>query len=191
MQPLEVIHGDISWKRRTTSIGGSQNAIGIVDDFTARSDIMFSKTRNEPHAALTWYKCRSYSITGSNVLYVRLDHAGENKADVAVKTFRNFRIKLEYSPPYPHQSNGVPERYMQELIACARVSMFCSNLDDNLWTEAINHRKWLRNRVPSERLTGKILKLAWDPKIRINFSTLPIFGQQGFSFVYRSETFSN
>lgn len=80
---------------------------------------------------------------------------------------------------------------MQELGMRAGVLLFSAKLGDQLWSEAMHHGNCLRNRLPAEHISGNIPILAWNPKIRIQFKHLPKFGQQGFAFVYTSDTVSN
>lgn len=77
---------------------------------------------------------------------------------------------------------------IQEHWTRARVLLYACKLPFSLWSEAINHGNWLRNRCPSERIRGKIPLLQWDPESRIDFSLIPAFGQPGYAFIYRSST---
>lgn len=47
---------------------------------------------------------------------------------------------------------GTIERLVQENWTRARVLIFATNLPRNLWSEALYHGNWLRNRLPASRL---------------------------------------
>ena len=104
-----------------------------MDDFTAKSDVYFAARKDSLYPALVHYKHRSEAVTGHRLLNIRLDNAGENTAST-VKDFCNEHgITLEYSPPYAPQSNGIAERYMQELGMRARVLLFGPKLNNEVW----------------------------------------------------------
>lgn len=159
-----------------------------MDDYTAKSDVYFLQHRSELITFLTRYIARAQNVTNCRLLNIRLDRAGENKPEVLQEYCNQNGIRLEYSPAYAPQSNGIAKRFMQELGLRCRVLLHAANFDDMLWAEAMNHGNWLRNRLPSERILGNIPMLLWDAKTRINFGTLPIFGQEGFAFLYTPST---
>lgn len=72
-----------------------------------------------------------------------------------------------------------------------RVLLFSEKLVNSLSGEAMHHANWLRNRFPSERISGNIPIFAWNPNIRVTFGQLPTFGQNGLAFIYQSSTAGN
>ena len=54
-------------------------------------------------------------------------------------------MRLEYSPAYAPQINGLAERFMQELGMRSSVLLIDSKLPKSLWAEAMSHGSWLRN----------------------------------------------
>lgn len=86
---------------------------------------------------------------------------------------------------------GVVERFNQELYLRKRVLLVDTGFADALWAEAMHHGNWLRNRPPSRRLNGQLSKLIWKPHTVIPFQNLPIFGEYGFAFNYKSKTSAN
>jgi len=149
------------------------------------------KLKSELYTALVAYKNRAeveLQEKGYRLSNIRMDRAGENLSN-NVKIFcTQHGIGLEPSPAYAPQSNGAAERLIQEHWTRARVMLFGQNLPQTLWPEAILHANWLRNRLPSSRLKGGIPLLAWDSKLRVNYSDLLEFGSPGFSFIYYKTT---
>ena len=118
----------------------------------------------------------------------RLDRGGENKGADVTNFCKAAGAKLDFSPPHASESNGAADRLIQEQWKGARVLLFTSKLPQNLWAEAISHFNWLRNRCPSDRIDGRIQILEWNPRTRIDFHKVPVFGQSGYAFVYSSKT---
>ena len=188
--PLELVHLDISGPV-LPSLSRSTYALSIMDSMTAKSDVFFLKKKNELATCLTKCKASSELRTGHRMRKIRLDGAGENMGGHVESFCTQHGIHLDPSPPYVHQSNGIAERLIQELWARTRVLLFASQLPASLWAEAMNHSNWSRNCLPSSRIQDQIPILLWDPSTNIQFSQVPVFGQPGFAFKYRSETVPN
>lgn len=191
IRPLELVHVDITGKMTTTSLGSSCYGIGFMDDFTAKSDVYFLKSKSGLFASLKYYKERAEAETGCRLINIRLDGAGENMANMVHEFALSNGIRLEPSPAHAPESNGVAERFMKELGVRARVLLFGAKLGDEMWAEAMHHGNWLRNRLPSDRIQGNIPILSWNNRTRIDFENLPTFGQHGFAFLYQPHTRRN
>jgi len=192
-KPLELIHLDISGPVKR-SLNGNTYALSILDSMTAKSDVSFMSAKSQLFNAVVNYKNRvekEFTHVGFKILGFRLDQAGENTTSQLLNLCKDQGIRLQYTPPYASESNGSAERLVQEHWTRTRVLLFASNMPHELWEEAMSHGNWLRNRLPSRRIEGRIPILSWSPRTKIDFSTLPEFGQPGFSFVYRSKTTAN
>lgn len=189
---LELVHMDVLGPMRMKSLGGRSYVLGIVDDFTAYSDIFVLSKRSQVYDALCEYIGRTERTTGLSLQSIRLDGAGEHKGEIVTVLQRMHGINLEWSPPYAPQSNGRAERLMQELSLRARVMLTNTDLPDQLWAEAMHHGNWLRNRLPSKAIENDVPIGRMRPNANVvDFSTIPIFGQLGFAFVYRPSTTAN
>jgi len=169
-------------------LGSCKYALVILDDFTAKSDVFFLEQKSQLTTVLLRYVARAERVTGYKLLNIRLDRAGENSSQQLKLYCSENGILLEYSPAYAPQSNGMAERLVQELSLRGRVLLHSANMEDRLWAEAMRHGNWLRNRLPAERIDGNIPIIKWNPSTRVNFGSLPIFGQQGYAFIYTSIT---
>lgn len=170
------------------SLGISSYSVGFVDDRTAKTDIYFIRKKSYLFPALKYYMERSDKTAGFKIINVCLDGAGENMVESVKSLALMNGIQLETSPPNAPQSNRVAERFMKELGVRARVLLHDARFDNSLWAEPMNHSNWLRNRLPSDRIIGNIPVLLWNSRTRVNFKSLPIFGQRGFAFLYQSAT---
>lgn len=67
-----------------------------------------------------------------------------------------------------------------------------SGLPDILWSEAIHHRNWLQNLLPSKLINNYISVSKRRPNVNVvNFFLLPTFGLPCFVFLYRSSSAAN
>lgn len=135
-RPIELIHLDISVKFEP-SYDRFRYKVAILDDFTAKFDVMLLKIK---------------SGFGLKLANIRMDRAGESLVQV-VKIFCSCNgIRLETSSPYAPQSNGTEERLIQEHRTRARVVMFDSNLPNELCPQVIEHDFATANYLPSHKL---------------------------------------
>lgn len=78
---------------------------------------------------------------------------------------------------------------MQELGT--RTLLTDSGLPNNLWSDAMEHGNWLRNRLPSARINQDIPILMWEPRTNVKLDGLPYFRQPVYAFIYLPETTPN
>lgn len=121
---------------------------------------------------------------------IPLDCAGENTSTEVNEVCLRNGIAMEMSPPFVPQSNGVAERFMQELGMRARVLLLSAKLPNSLWAEVMSHTNSLRNPLPADSVNGQIPILLWDSRPRINW-TIPSFRQARYAFLYQSATRAN
>ena len=60
------------------SIGGSRYALGLIDDYTAKSNVYFLTEKSEVTQRIIEYKTGSENTSGFRLINARLDRAGEN-----------------------------------------------------------------------------------------------------------------
>ncbi|TPX33544.1 hypothetical protein SeLEV6574_g08372, partial [Synchytrium endobioticum] len=75
----------------------------------------------------------------------------ENQAERTVKILRTDR-----SAPYTPMQNGVAEKLNRVIMDMTKALLKHSGLPEGLWVEAVITASYLRNRVPSASLDGKI-----------------------------------
>ena len=64
-RPLEIVHLDIS-RKVEVSLHGYRYTVAFLDDFTAKSDVLFAKNRSELFDCLKIYKSRSEKLTSTS-----------------------------------------------------------------------------------------------------------------------------
>lgn len=186
-KPLELTHTDISGKISVQSLGGCHYFVVFLDDATSMSAVYFLTKRSEFFDALKAYKALVENQRKERMFALRLDRAGENISGDVKGFLQSQGMKLEPSPAHASQSNGSSERLIQSLWTMARTMMTDSRMDLDIWSEAISHSNWLRNRTPSKRIDLCIPYTAWFDR-KPDLSALIPFGEKGYAFQYRSST---
>lgn len=172
--PIEPVHLDISEKVEP-SHAAFFYTVASLDDFTAKSDVMFLKNKFELFNALVSYKMsfefelREFRFKLTNI---RMDRARENMAQVVKSFCSSNGIGLGTSPPYAPQNNGAAERLIQGHWTRTIVPLFDSSFPRELWSQTIEHSNWFRNRVPSSKAKTGTLIMKWNNTTRIQYSTL-------------------
>ena len=90
----------------------------------------------------------------TTILCMITDNGGEYIEAEVNKFFKSKGMRHLYTPPYSHQSNGVPERYNRTIQTMVR-SMLIDYPDQRLWGEACLLAVYLRNRLPHSQLPQK------------------------------------
>lgn len=111
--PLELVHVEILGPMKSSSLHVKRYDLGIMDDYTATSDISFLTKRSETFQHLRAYQVREEIVTGFMLNSIRIGRTGENLADVLTDLWNTEGMKVEYSLPYAPQRNGTSERLMR------------------------------------------------------------------------------
>jgi len=108
-RPFEIIYSDLSGKQATPTYGNSLYYIIFIDGYTRMAWIFFLKNKSDTSQVIqefVTYVERQFKTT---VLCIITDNGGEYIEAEVNKFFRSKGIRHLYTPPYSHQSNGVPE----------------------------------------------------------------------------------
>lgn len=105
---------------KVSSVGGRRYAMGITDDWTATSHVIFLTEKREIYQSILENIRRSESVIGNRLQNIRLEGDGENRSDVLKSLSKQEGIHLEYSPAYDSKRNGIYERIMQEIGLLSR-----------------------------------------------------------------------
>ena len=122
------------------------------------------------------YVEKNFSTLRVRVRTLRSDRAGEKITSELQEYLANAGIIIKTSPPYAPVSNSLAERIVQENWTRARVLIFATYLPQNLWGEAMNRAKCLRNRVPPARVKFETPLEGCDQSALIDFAQLLEFG---------------
>lgn len=98
----------------------------------------------------------SFSSYGYQAHRFRCDSAGKNISAELWLHSRRIGIDEKPSSGQLASKNGLVERLEQEKWTQARVMLFGSTIPPKTWADAPLQANWLRNRLPSSPITGKI-----------------------------------
>jgi len=99
--------------------------------------------------------------TGKQLKTLRSDNGGEYTSKEFENYFKHEGIRHEFTVPKTPEQNGVAERMNRTLEECVR-SMLCeSNLPKRFWGEALSTATYLRNRSPTNAVSGITPYEAW------------------------------
>jgi hypothetical protein len=155
---------------------GHRYAISFVDEFTRFSHVYFLKQKSEAVDALHSLVI-DYKKSGTIIKTVQTDQAGEfggfqdkssssgghqkleiNKKDFYTNAFskvcQKHEIEHKLVPAYRHEINGVAERWNRTVSQMANTMMYHARISPILWSSAIAHANFLRNRLPTRSRDG-------------------------------------
>ena len=76
---LELLHMDLLGPTRTTSLGGRNYALVIVDDFSRFTWVLFLTSKDETFKIFKKFYKRTTNLKGQSVISIRSDHGTKFK----------------------------------------------------------------------------------------------------------------
>lgn len=78
--PIELLHTDLLGPMKPSPFGGRKYALGIMDGYSAKSDVYYLTNKDVSYDCIKTYQNESKKATGQLLQYIRLDGAGENRS---------------------------------------------------------------------------------------------------------------
>jgi transposase InsO family protein len=150
------VHSDMSGMSLPSIKSNYRYFITFVDDKSRYAWIYFTDRKDAKtiHDIFEPWKADAENKSGNKVLFLQTDEGGEYES-VAEKLLERTGIMHLTSPPYPHQSNGLVERFNLTLKDAARTMMIHANLPQSFWAKAMVTATEIYNMLPYSG-TGKI-----------------------------------
>jgi hypothetical protein len=143
---LARLHTDFWGPYSVLSLYGSLYFVSFTDEATRKTWVFFTKDRASIRTIFIELKARVELETGLKILVVRCDNAPEYRA--LADFYRPYGLRFEFTTPYFHQQNGVPERLNRTLVTVARAMLQDAGLPEKFWQDAVETACYIRNRVP-------------------------------------------
>lgn len=167
---LERVYIDFWGPYKYRTIAGNRYMFTITDDYSRKSWIYLSKTRDAVYAIFKAWKAEVELETSEQLKAVRRDNAKE-----LVKLADSFPgVIFEPTIPYTPEQNGVAERLNRTLLEKARALLAAAGLPKFLWGEAVHTACYLKNLTPIQGI-GKTPEELWSNR-RPSVTHLRVFG---------------
>jgi len=158
-QSGDLTHTDIWGPAKTESIHHEKYFVTLIDDNTRRITVRFLKSKSDVQGVIKNYIAWIETQLERRPKAIRPDNAKEY---MAMKSWLDEKgIELQPSAPYSPQQNGAAERMNRTLVELATAMLIEKNLPKFLWTLAIQHAAYIRNRSPTAVLTEMTPEEAW------------------------------
>src|SRR5258705_7286295 len=183
-KPLKRIFSDLSGKAPIPSLGGSFYYISFIDNFTCFAWIYFLKEKSQVVAAIKDFINMVENQTSYVIQLFRSDRGGEYANNQLIAYFSQKGIVHEFTPPYAHEYNGVPEYFNRTLQNMVRPWLVDLNKrlvgsHKRFWAEAYAAAVYTKNRLPHSLLQDMTPFEAFHRK-KPSISHLQPFGRKCF-----------
>src|SRR5258708_586466 len=160
---LGWVFSDICGPIETTSIEGYRYFITFLDDFSHYTHIRLCKSKDDALNIFKMWKACMEKGMGQTLKILHTDSSGEYTSNAFSTYLAEHGIKCELTNTYTPQENGVSEQANQTLnnlghsmIANAKEVLQAKSLPSSLWSQAICHAAWIKNRVFTRSLNSDI-----------------------------------
>ena len=147
---LELVHTDLSGPMSPESIQGCKYTICFIDDYSGLMTVYFLKKKSD--AVLATKKFIADMAPFGKIKKIRSDNGGEYTSKEYEEVMLDNGIRHEYSSPRSPHQNGTAERSWRTMFNLARAMIIESDLPKSLWTYAVRHASFIRNRVYSRQI---------------------------------------
>jgi len=148
-KPLQLVHMDVCGPIQVDSLGGSRYFATYLDDFSRVSVVQPIDRKSDVYTTTLDVLAKLERLSGQRVRAVRTDGGGEYLSNALEDYFRKQGITHQVTVRYSPQQNGAAERLNRTLMERVRAMLEDSQLDSELWAEAVVTANYIRNRSPA------------------------------------------
>lgn len=181
-RPLELVHTDVCGPSKYVSYDDKRYFVTFIDDYTHMTAVYLMKEKSEVFECFKSYKAMSEAYHNVKLYRLRCDQGGEYSSNEMKNFCKQKGVRIEYTPAYTSQSNGVAERMNRTLVEKGRSLLTDAKLPKNLWGEALLTATYLTNRSITNAVENKTPYEMWY-KSKPNVSKLKVFGCQTFVMI--------
>jgi hypothetical protein len=145
----DKVVSDIWGPAAIQSIGGKRYYMLFQDLRSHEELIYFLRQKSEAFAYYKKYEAWVKVQRGGQIRIFGCDRGGKFMSNEFSEHLENARMVRHLTVYDSPASNGAVERANRTHMEGARAMMEAAGLPKNLWTEAVHHHVWIRNRVPT------------------------------------------
>ncbi len=176
----DLIHMDICGPIEPVSANGKRYILTATDDYSRYIHTWSLKSKGESFEVLRNF-FNVFENKHGSVKSIRTDNGGEFTSKKLIGLCSNLGIYRQLTIRYSSHQNGISERANLTLLNGIRSCLSSSQLNWNLWDEALNYMTRARNIAPTFALKEKTPSQLW-------FDSIP---SRSSSCLWRSLFFSN
>lgn len=177
--PLESLSMDLCGPIDPPTFDDKNYFLTVTDDFSGFTMTELLKSKSDTENSVKQIVTNMEVKWGSKSKKFRLDNGGEFSSENFKEWCKNKGISLCYSPPYRPEFNGVSERKNRTLMDRARAVINESQLDKNMWGEAVLFSTYTANRSPRKN-SKKTPYEMWFNRVP-NLENIRMFGSTAYA----------
>ena len=181
-----VLHIDTAGPSNVPSRVNSKYMVLCKDEYSGYRQVAFLEQKTQVAKSVKTFVSRTLLDTGNSVLKIVTDNGSEYVNNDLKQFFEEKGIIHERSVPYTPSQNGYIERDIRTVKEAARTMLNHTDVNKNLWTEAIANAVYTLNRVISRNKEQTPYEL-WFKK-RPSLKNLRIFGESAVIKTLDSKT---
>lgn len=146
-------HAD-TWSAGTVSLGGNKYTTSWTDDHSRWTHTFVQKEKSQAFKSYKQLEAEIETQEGHRIKELQTDNGGEFCGNDFEEHLRAKGTKHRTSVHDTPKQNGVAERVNRTLAEHSRAMLIDSGLPKSLWSYAILHATWLKNRMATRALGG-------------------------------------
>ena len=147
-KPGELVVSNVWGKSPIQSINGEEYYISFIDVATRFTTITFLKKKLDVLNTFREYKAFLETQTGHKLKRLWTDNGGKYMGDKFWNMCKQNGIYIKYTAPHSPHQNRITEQFNQTVAEGAQTMLIEKNLPKFLWSEAMWHVTYLKNRTP-------------------------------------------
>src|SRR5258708_8041467 len=187
---LGRVFSDICGPIENPSIEGYWYFITFTNDFSQYTHVGLCKSKDDAFTMFKWWRACAEKETGKTLKILRTDGGGKYTSNAFSTYLADNGIKCELTNAYTPQENGVSERanctlnnLPWSMITDAKEVLQNKSLPPSLWSHAIRHAAWIKNRVFTHSLNSDITPYQAYFQRKPSLATLQLFGCKAYAHI--------
>src|SRR5258707_62967 len=160
---LGRVFSNICGPIETTSIEGYRYFITFTDDFSHYTHIGLCKSKDDALNIFKMWKACTEKETGQTLKVLHTDGSGKYTSNTFSTYLAEHGIKCELTNAYTPQENSISKwanrtlnNLTHSMIADAKEVLQAKSLPSSLWSQAVHHAAWIKNRIFTHSLNTDI-----------------------------------